>query len=167
LFTIVGAFTIVEILLVLALIAVVSTVCIYNIDSFKETFFENHSPESVLTEAVKACRFYASKGCERCTLGYDERHQSFIVKNSRGDTCGTFALPSGDSRRAVRVQFLRAIEGDNTRSVWTPDTRELPEVTCDSNGLCAHLFVKITADKNAKVYRLEPFSATLAADKQR
>ena len=141
----VRAFTVVEILLVLALFGIIAGLFVYNFDSFKETFFENRSPENLLMTAVKKARLYASGKHEMCVLLFEPEKSCFKIQTLMGQVCESFALSNNEKNKTTsktRITFYDAQEKDSIDFGWTPN-RECKQLFFDPTGLFGHVFVKI------------------------
>lgn len=74
-----SGFTLLEILLVIALIAVAVSVVILNFAAFSDRG-ENSSPEEVLTEAIREARFIAASQRTTTTLRFDEESGTLLLE---------------------------------------------------------------------------------------
>lgn len=159
------AFTVVEILLVLALFGIVAGLFVYNFDSFKETFFENRTPESLLATAIKKARFYASNRHETCVLLFESENNCLKIQTLMGPVIETFSLPNKDKYSAKPgIVFFDAQEKDSMEFAWIPN-HECKHLLFDPNGLSSHVFVKIQDNGETRSYRLDAFSGQLLATK--
>jgi hypothetical protein len=113
---------------VLALFGIVAGLFVYNFDSFKETFFENRSPENLLTTAVKKARLYASSKHEMCVLLFEPEKGCFKIQTLTGKMCESFSLSNNDkSVSKTAVTFFDAQEKDSIDFGWAPN-RECKQI---------------------------------------
>jgi Tfp pilus assembly protein PilE len=159
-----SAFTVIELLLVLALLGIVSGVFIHNFDAFQETFFENRTPQAVLEEAVHKARFYASREHQICHLTFSPDTKKLDIKIPGGPTLESFVLSHRNGAQN-QITFLEAVENESARFGWTTHQRENKLLSFEPDGSGSHVFIKISSSDRTETYRLDPFSGILMPEK--
>ena len=128
-------FTLIEILLVLALILLIGTLAVYNVANLSR--MKNERPvDEVLLNAVRETRYQAAINKETCWLSYDSEKGIFHVSmDSRAsapitlDADGVFvALTQAEEEEKAKEQANMASSNIKSFQLFIPEDEEPPKV---------------------------------------
>lgn len=152
--------TLIEIVLVLALVALASTIVIANFTSFAE---KNNaiSPEETLIDAVRYARTQAAKSQSITRLYFDKESASLVVQSKRGAS-KRFPLDEVFSSAAygtITFALIPPAEGYNPFESITDTSIPIDSVQFDSDRSSTPFNVSIKDRINpAKTIAFDPFS---------
>jgi len=146
------AFTLLEILLAIALMALLATVLVTggaNLLSDKPA-----TPEAVFWKAVQQSRLAALTAEREVWLSYDPKAQAFMVGGDGGQS-----LPVPPTRDLV-VDFLSTEPGQSSVLIGGSlvDTKTIPAVTFYPDGTCAPFRVQFRSGGAARVLAIDPWT---------
>lgn len=148
----------VEVLIVIALIAMVGTVLVVSLDNLLEGR-KIHSPYEVLRTAVDKAWFASTEGRGQMFLYYEEEKRCFVVRNENGETEAIFPF---EDELVSEVTFERTPDtGEGTLRVTT--TEPFSFVVFSPRGGVTPATVALELGNATYRYRLEPFSGALEA----
>lgn len=136
-------FTLIEILLVIALIGMLMTLVVINIGSILRGGVSRDTPADVVREAVREARFISAREKRPVSLRYDAGSRSLRIEESQSEVpLREFQLKlggvEGDGSRAIRFFVQAAQEGfpRGEPPVWRGDALPVSGVafTPDSGG---------------------------------
>lgn len=149
-----GAFTLVEILLVLALIAVIAAMVTAGIT---RVFSDEHpAPDDVFWQACRSAERMATLGEREVSLGFDAKERAFIW--SDGQETGRAAFdPAGGE---ISVQFLQAQTGGTLILIagQVIETQEVPRVTFYPDGTCSAFRVQFRSGEKTWQLAIDPWT---------
>lgn len=122
------AFSLVEILLVLAIIVIGTTLFVSNAERLIDGMNEP-TAEEVVDRAVKQARLVAVTGKSKVRLSYDVERRALLLTNSQGVELGSYSVPVEDERDELMVRF-REVQAQPYRSagVWASGVELSPDV---------------------------------------
>ena len=103
-----AGFTLLEIILVVALIALASSVLISNFTTFLK-FEDRLNPEEVLYAAIRSARFHAACERELTSLCYEKESGSLVINN--GDSFPLNNNFSSEERGEIRFYLVPSAQG--------------------------------------------------------
>ncbi len=148
-----SAFTLLEILLAIALVGLLAAVLVTggaNLLSDKPA-----TPEAVFWKAVQQSRAAALTVEREVRLSYDSKNQAFVLD----DGSAAQALPVPPTRE-LTVDFLSAAPGQSSVLIGGElvDTKTMPSVTFYPDGTCAPFRVQFRAGGAAHVLNIDPWT---------
>ena len=149
-----AAFTLVEILLVLALIAVIGTVVTAGI---AHVFSEDHpTPDDVFWKACRSAERMATLGESEVSLGFDARERRFVWTSGRETDQAAFDPAGGE----IGVQFLEAQAGGSLILIagQVVETQEVPRVTFYPDGTCSAFRVQFRSGDKTWQLAIDPWT---------
>ena len=138
-----AGFTLLEIILVVALVAVASSIIISNFTTFLK-FEDRLNPEDTLYAAIRSARFHAASEREITSLSYDRKSGSLTL--STGDSFPLNNNFDADGRGEIRFYLVPSAQGMErfsdpedtkleTREIrFAPDRSSNPFVVVIDNG---------------------------------
>ncbi|MFU8848113.1 MAG: Tfp pilus assembly protein FimT/FimU [Opitutales bacterium] len=159
-----GGFTLIEILLVIALIALASTVVILNFNAFTDRG-ESTSPEEVLTAAIRKARFIAAADRVTAKLRYDQ--ESGTLQIEPGGESFTINPDFGpDGRGEIRFFLIPPAEGLGRFPDPTRTTLRTPVVAFAPDGSSNPFLAEIDSGSGTPTrLRYDPFSSVIRTEK--
>lgn len=159
-----GGFTLIEILLVIALITMVSSVVIINFNAFIDRG-ESTSPEEVLTAAIRKARFTAAADRVRVKLGYDEDSGSLQIEPG-GESFSINADFGSGGRGEIRFFLIPPAEGLGRFPDPTRTTLRTPVVAFAPDGSSNPFLAEIDSGSGTPTrLRYDPFSSVIRTEK--
>jgi prepilin-type N-terminal cleavage/methylation domain-containing protein len=155
------AFTLLEILLVLALIAVISSVLAVGISG---AFNNDHpAPDDVFWQASRAAQRMASLSERDTSLSFDAKGKQLVWSN--GEQTGSAAFDA--SRGDVSVQFLQAAKGGSLILIAgrVVETQEVPRVVYYPDGTCMAFRVQFRIGPTAWQLGIDPWTCAPVLEK--
>jgi len=149
------AFTLLEILGVLALIGLVGGLVVANLDALPAAFRQG-SPESNLRRAFACARRLALD--THAPVGLRADGDTLTVTGGDGTPAATIAILPKDSGKRLSL-----LADDGSREQEAP---ALAEVTFTPEGSCSPVRIRIatTADRTSRLWRADTFSAILTEE---
>lgn len=134
-------FTILEILLVLALLGFLSTVLV--VGGARLLADRPQSPEDVFWEAVRQSRDYALLRNRDVSLRFDRETRAFVAGTAEGEQ--TFPVPADVGGEDLRIEFLSTQKFEATVLIGGVllETATLPRVTFYADGTCSPFRVQL------------------------
>lgn len=138
-----AGFTLLEIILVVALIALASSIIISNFTTFLK-FEDSLNPEEVLYAAIRSARFHAACERELTSLSYEKESGSLVI--STGDSFPLNYNFSSEERGEIRFYLVPSAQGmerfsdpEDTKLevreiLFAPDRSSNPFVAVIDNG---------------------------------
>lgn len=151
-----AGFTLLEIILVVALIALASSVIISNFTTFLK--FENRlNPEEVLYAAIRSARFHAACERELTSLSYEKESASLVL--STGDSFPLNYNFSPEERGEIRFYLVPSARGMERFSDPEDTKLEVREILFASDR-SSNPFIAVIDNGQGAVKRLvfDPFS---------
>lgn len=147
------AFTLLEILLAIALMALLAAVLVtggVNLLSEKPA-----TPEAVFWKAVQQSRAAALTVEREVRLSYDAKEQAFVLND--GSTPQILAVPP---TRELTVDFLAATPGQSSVLIGGElvDTKTVPAVTFYTDGTCSAFRVQFRSGGTARILNIDPWT---------
>jgi general secretion pathway protein H len=149
-----SAFTLLEILLVLALIALIGGVLTVGVSG---AFSNDHpAPDDVFWQACRSAQKLASISERDTSLSFDSKEKKLVWSN--GQETGDAAFDS--SRGDISVQFLRATNGASLILIagQVVETQEVPRVVFYPDGTCMAFRTQFRTGANAWQLAIDPWT---------
>jgi len=166
-----AGFTLIEMMLVIALIAVFVSLFVINADSMlKQT--ATQAVESKFWEAVRVARSEAIVERHGRSLRFDEKALAFVVENEQSGAEQTFAIKRDDlpANAEIAVALRKRVD----RTQWTlvagelVDLREIPVVRFFPDGACTPFVVTIAVNDEDRLVEIDPWTgAELLPDEEK
>jgi len=149
------AFTLIEVLVALALLALLAGVFVANVGNMLNT--RNPTPEDVFWKAVTEARKYALLKGHDVRLAYDGKAKVFTASTDEGSQ--TFPVPiAGD----LELDFLGVSKSGRTAILiggTLVETQTLPFVTFYNDGTCSDFRVQLRFDRGQPRYlQIDPWT---------
>ncbi|HCJ12380.1 MAG TPA: hypothetical protein DHV51_04750 [Opitutae bacterium] len=146
-----SAFSLVEILIVLALIGLSTTLFIANFEALHNIAAGQKPIEVVLQQALRTSRFLASQTHDRVRLSFDFEEQAFLICDEQGSLLKSIPLASTD-KRGVHVDFFPKVPGLFT-SKATAANEAKPDMPFDPDLSTRPTEIRVhTADKQLQFH---------------
>ncbi len=148
------AFTLVEILLVLALVGLITAMVAAGIT---RVLSDDHpTPDDVFWQACRSAERLATLGEREVSLGFDPKGRKFVWSDGR-DTGEAALDPTGGD---VSVQFLQAQAGGGLILIagQVVETQEVPRVTFFPDGTCSAFRVQLRAGDQTWQLAIDPWT---------
>ena len=146
-------FSLIELLLVVALIGLISAVCVIHFDTLQSVFSgESMRPIDILKRTIAQGRLWSSQGCREIYV--ECRETEFALKDGAGEDLSV-------------VPFAK--EGDNWRcKFWAgelthdgllkPSQESVMQFKIHPSGMIASTFVEFALDEDKEQYEINTFS---------
>lgn len=149
------AFTLVEIVVVIALIALVSGIAVWRFDLLVPAI-KTPSPEKTVIRACALAAHCANTQKKRYFLKTDAENSCIRLETADGKTIETFVLP--DSEKGIRIRF-RPDSRESVRTFLPPREEIIEALEFHPAGCSTPAFIEIVkSGKTIKRFRLDPFS---------
>jgi type II secretion system protein H len=167
-----AGFTLIEMLLVIALIGVFATLFVLNAESLiKET--ATQAVETKFWEAVREARSNAIVNRRAQALWYDTKAAAFVVENVDSGTRQTFVISREDwaPDTPLEVAFKKEVASNQHTMIAGElvTLREIPEARFFPDGACTPFVVAFTVGAEKKQIEIDPWTGAelLGADHDR
>jgi prepilin-type N-terminal cleavage/methylation domain-containing protein len=158
-----GGFTLIEILLVIALISVAVSVVLINFTAFADRD-ETNTPEEVLTAAVRKARFIAAADRITTTLRYNEERGTLQIEPS-GEELEINADFGPDGRGEIRFFLVPSAEGMAPFPDPQRSTLRAPAVAFAPDRSSSPFLAEIDSGRGSAVrLRYDPFSSVIRTE---
>lgn len=149
-----GAFTLLEILLVLALVGLIGALVVSGIVRVVNS--DHPTPEDVFWQACHAAQKLASLSEREVDLSFDPKEKKLVWSN--GLEIDHAAFDPAD--RDVSVQFLQAQQGGSLILIagQVVETQEVPRVKFYPDGTCTAFRVQFRVGANAWQITIDPWT---------
>ncbi len=151
------AFTLIEIVVVIALIAIVSGAVALRMDNLVPGL-RRVSAEQAVERACTLASHLAWTEKKRFFVATTNDNSAIVVENSHGESIETFPLPS-DTKQKVR---FRVDPRDSTTFFVPAQLEEIAEIEFHPSGCATPAVIEIlTNGKTTKIMQMDPFSGGL------
>lgn len=150
-------FTLVEMLLVLALLALLGGLVVTNIDGLMSGLGEKPLPE-ILRDAVREARFQAAFTKEPAFLVYDEESSALRVITAASAELARFPTGYDPEQDRIRVKFFQILPYRGAEVTGRYDHTPTPFVTFHPDRSAMPFEVELEADGVTSMHRYDPFS---------
>jgi len=158
-----GGFTLIEILLVMALIALVSSVVIVNFIAFTDRG-DSTSPEEVLTGAIRKARFVAAADRITTRLRYDDESGTLQI-DPTGESFTINANFGPEGRGEIRFFLIPPAQGLGRFPDPERTTLQVPAVAFAPDRSSSPFVVEIDSGSGASSrLRYDPFSSVIRTE---
>ena len=156
-----GAFTIIEIIMAIGLIALLTSVVIINVDSIFKAF-DDRPLSVVLTEAVREARFQSAKTKQQAYLEFDWESSRLLVKGSNNAILSEFptGYPPEDPLLSITLYQLTPERGNSAARRFGSARRPVSRVTFDPDRSSTPFEVELKYGMEESLHRYDPFSDT-------
>jgi type II secretory pathway pseudopilin PulG len=154
-----GGFTILEILLVLLVLAGISTLFVANVDYiFRQQ--EEVSVENAFWEASREARLYAQLNRRPVTVRFDLEESAFLLE-SGGERVRAFPAASETSDgRTIQVEFVQERARNELVLVrgQLVDTRPIEQVVFYPDGSSTQFWIEVAVGGDRRQIRVDPWT---------
>ena len=154
-----GAFTLLELLLVIALLGIATGLVVTNTASLLKGLEERPLPE-ILKLAVREARFAAAHQKVPIYLSFDRETSQFIVSDPGSVILHTLSTHDRPDDPSLEVQFFHLLPAAGTSlTSWTgPEKRPVPHVIFHPDRSSSPFEVQLTDYETTSRHRYDPFS---------
>ena len=149
-------FSLIEILLVLALLGLVSSVCVLHFDAIQGGFFgENRDPVSVLERAIQTGRLLANKN--HCKVALVFEPNEIVLKDFSSKVLERFSL--GDKTNDIRTKLLAgklSVDG-----LFEPSMDQVSSIEFNEEGFIKSTFVEINIENGDAKFEVDVLTGAL------
>jgi general secretion pathway protein H len=147
------AFTLIEILLAVALLGLLSAVMV----SVAVRFVDGapKTPDEIFWEAARTARRSALTSEREVRLSYDDKEKQFVLEGGAGGK--TFPVPEN---RDLTIDFLHAQSTGGSVLIGGQlvDTKTLPSVSFFPDGTCSPFRVQFRTTGPARILAIDPWT---------
>ncbi|MDR2982643.1 MAG: prepilin-type N-terminal cleavage/methylation domain-containing protein [Puniceicoccales bacterium] len=154
------AFTMMELLIALALIGIVSSIVVVSVDDLLNSA-QKPSPLDTLRKAVDTTWYGSATGHGQMTLEYDEESGALIMRNAIGEAKEVFTFEDAD---VGPIRFLRAPDMSGG-TLQMNSSEPFPFLIFSPWGGVTTAIIEMEIGKERYRYQLETFSGALEAVK--
>ncbi|MDX2110863.1 MAG: prepilin-type N-terminal cleavage/methylation domain-containing protein [Verrucomicrobiota bacterium] len=152
-----SAFTLVEMLLTLALIALLGTIVVMNAESLFKGLGEKPVPD-VLRDAVREARFQAAYTKEAAFLSYDGKEGLFLISGMQGQKLEQLATGLNGEDTDLKVKFFQILPYRGAEVTGRYKREEVKYVPFHPDRSAMPFEAEIRLDGNTSDHRFDPFS---------
>lgn len=151
-------FSLIEILFVLALLGLISSVCVLHFDSIQSAFSGgNTHPKAILEDAIQQARLSSNQLHQSLHISVDEK--GFALKKINGEILRNFPFPKQD----FNVQ-CKLIPGALTpEGKFKPSENPCTTIAINEEGFIASTFIDITYGEDHEKYEIDMLTGELKA----
>ncbi|MDD2763812.1 MAG: prepilin-type N-terminal cleavage/methylation domain-containing protein [Opitutaceae bacterium] len=156
-----NAFTLLEILLVLALVGLIGALLAAGVT---RVFSDDHpTPEDVFWQACRSAQRLASLSEREVSLGFDPKEKKLVWSNGAETGTASFDPAGGE----VTVQFLQAQKGGSLILIagQVVETQEVPRVLFYPDGTCTAFRVQFRTGAHAWQLAIDPWTCAPMLEK--
>jgi len=152
-----GAFTMLEVLLALALIALLGGVLVSGGSSLLAD--KPISADDVFWKAVQECRKQSLKDAKDVRLGFDPKEKKFVLTETAGAGAALKEFPVA-AANDLEVTFLTTQKGASMILIGgvAVETQTLPNVIFYSDGTCTPFRMQIQQGASTRVVSIDPWT---------
>ena len=149
-------FSLIEILFVLALLGLISSVCVLHFDSIQMAFSGgNPHPKALLEEVIQQGRLSAHQLHQTMSISVDEK--GFVLKKGDDQVLQSFAFP----KQAFEVQ-CKFISGTlSPEGGFKPSQNPCAAMVINEEGFIASTFIEITYGEDHEKYEIDMLTGEL------
>lgn len=160
----IAAFTLVELMLVLALFGLTAGIFISNFDLINESFFETKNPELILESAIAEVKLTAAKLNMQLNILIDKDKNEVVAKNvENGKVESTIKLPDF-LKNNFACEFYECEYKDGFDGGYKSNGVSLNSINFAPDGTSNEAFIKFELNGETNWYRLNPFSGFLTKE---
>lgn len=154
----VGGFTLLEVLLALAIIALIATVLIGG----SATLLSDRAltPSDVFWKTVQECRKTALKNGKDVRLSFEAKEKKFVLSDAAGLDQATREFPIPSPGDDLTLTFLTTQKGASMMLIGgvAVETQTLSSVTFYSDGTCTPFRTQIQRNSGVTVLSIDPWT---------
>lgn len=160
-----SGFTIIEIVLVLAIFALGTTIFIVNFEKLQDTLFGVSDPKGDFEAFVKKSKYYAARKHRPVALRYKKKKKLLIVVDSKNRILDNLELGNKRYAKNLEISFYPAYFKEGFSSKWEYLKTRAKRIVFTPSGESSHVFVNFKiAGSEDLLYRLDPFSGKLVSN---
>lgn len=149
-------FSLIEILFVLALLGLISSVCVLHFDSIQSAFSGgNPHPKAILEEALQQARLSAHQLHQKVDISLEEK--GFALKKIDGEVLQNFDFPKQDSNVQCKLIPGSLTPEGKFKPFQTPCTK----IEINEEGFIASTFIEITYGEDHEKYEIDMLTGEL------
>lgn len=149
-------FSLIEILFVLALLGLISSVCVLHFDSIQSAFSgDNRHPKVMLEEAIQQGRLSANQLHQKVGIFVEE--DGFTLKKDNGDTLRTFTFPKQNF--TFQCKLIPGLL--NADGIFKPSQNPCQTIDINEEGFIASTFIDMVYGEDHERYEVDIFTGEL------
>lgn len=150
-------FSLIEILLVLALMGLISTVCVVHFDTIQSAFSgENVLPENVLKKAILQGRLQTNFLHKKLDIFVEKK--AIIIKDKTNDVIKTFPLKLADNTHFESKLLAGELTPDG---IFKPSEETLKKIELNEMGFIQSAFVEFNLGEEKQQYEIDVLTGEL------
>ncbi|MGX8717038.1 MAG: pilus assembly FimT family protein [bacterium] len=150
-------FSLIEVLFVLALMGLVTSVCVLHFDSIQSAFSGgNTHPKAILEDAIQQGRLSAHQLHQPIRISIEEDTR-FLLKSSSNETLQKFEVPKRDF--AFQCKFLPGVL--TPEGTFKHAENPCSEILINEEGFIASTFLDITYGEDHERYEIDSLTGEL------
>ena len=154
-----SGFSLIEILLVLALMGLISTVCVVHFDTIQSAFSgESVLPENVLKKAILQGRLETNRLHKKLDIFIEEK--AIIIKDKSNEEIKKFPLKLSDN---VHFEFKILAGALTSDGIFKPSEEKLKKIELDEMGFIQSAFIEFQLDEEKQQYEIDVLTGELKA----
>lgn len=155
------AFTLIEIVIVIALIALVSGVAVWRFDALIPAM-KTPSPEKTLMRACTQAAHYAWTQKRRCFLRMDAETRNLKIEDAHGNTISAFPF----AENASETELCFRLDTRESTRIFSPSELEIIDaIEFHPAGCTTPAVIEILRSRKAvRCFRMDPFSGGLTEE---
>jgi prepilin-type N-terminal cleavage/methylation domain-containing protein len=156
-------FTLIELIIVIALIALVGGLVVINAEAIFRGLGEE-PVDRILRKAVREARFQAAYLKEPVQLSFEEEDAVFLVTGAGGQSLARFETGLEDTTNDLYVEFEQILPEEGLNRNNSPETAEIDVVTFRPDRSSTPFQAIIDEDRWSYTLRFDPFSDIVIDD---
>ena len=152
-----SGFSLVEILLVLALMGLISSVCVVHFDTIQSAFSgERVLPENVLKKAILQGRLQTNRLHQKLDIFIEEK--AISIKDKANEEIKVFPLKLADNAHFE----VKLLAGELTSDgIFKPSEETLKKIELDEMGFIQSVFIELHLEDEKQQYEIDVLTGEL------
>ena len=156
-------FTLLELIIVIALIALVGSLIVVNAESMLRGLGEEPL-ERIFQKAVREARFQAASSKDPAYLMYDKEDGKLVIFNDAGQDLAEFVIGKEGAKDNPEIEFEQILPASGLDSFGNEQTIEIKQVVFRPDRSSTPFLVSIREDSEGFTQKYDPFSAIIVDD---
>ena len=152
-----SGFSMIEILLVLALMGLISSVCVVHFDTLQSAFSgERVSPDAVLEKAILHGRLQTNLLHKKLDIFITE--EAITIKDKSDEEIKKFPLKLAENTHFEAKIFAGKLD---TEGIFKPSEEALKQIELDEMGFIQSAFIELNLDEEKQQYEIDVLTGEL------